>query len=198
MNIPDSINAIIADETLHDGVVQLVAKLNGKKMVADNWAQSRDYAKALSMAAMARSDYVLLMHDLWDATWGEAGALDLGEPDDSEPNDPHTIWEHWEIYRYVGLSRPIGACAHVIFYVEFDPHNTISLSVSFEDEDYNQIPIPNGLLEEGTGWHSVKVPNDDFIYPILYSASIPSKTISTAAEPLRESVSDLIVRLKAL
>ncbi len=195
MDIPESTRALVEEDALRDGINELVAKLNGKKMIADSWTQSREYAGALGMAALARSDYVVFMHDLWDATWGAAGALELGRPDDSEPNDPHTIWEDEEIVRYVDFARPVGGCVHAIFSVSFEPGEGVTLDALFNDADYDEVDVCTRIADSLTRWHSKE--HDNFDHPLLYSSQVEAKDLDTAADTLREAARELVVFLKA-
>jgi len=195
MDIPESTNALIADEALRDGVDELVGKLDGKKMVAYNWPQSRDYAKALGMAALARSDYVVLMHDLWDATWGAAEALGLGEPDDGEPSNPHQIWENREIYRYIALEKPISDGVYIILFVEFDFQEGVSLHLYFDDADNAETDTSSAFKGVSPNWKLVE--HENFEYPYLCSAVVPVEQLDTAAETLCASASEMIALLKS-
>jgi len=109
VTLPKSISAMHESTELMQGVFNLAEKLNGKKMVAQDWKEARQYSKALTMAAVARGDYVVLMHDLWDHIFGAAVMEQLGSIDqDPSEYSPSEIWGHYEIGKSLTLHTPIN------------------------------------------------------------------------------------------
>jgi len=93
--ISENVQKLISDKKFHDSVTQLLGKFNESKMTDSDWStwqESRDFASTLGMAAVARSDYVVLMHDLWDEIWDES-VRDLGDKDLNDYLSPKQIWD---------------------------------------------------------------------------------------------------------
>jgi len=180
--VPRSVQEIFSDKSLYSGVVELVGKLDGTMILPNDpsWADSRDYAYALGMAALARSDYVVLMHDLWDATWGEAGAVELGD-ESFNPCNPKEVWENQYQYRYFHLPNfhgEVWGCFYVEFYFHqnSEPGSGLMLSVGFYDTNDHQIDKASDFSELH-GWQTQNYydSNYDFLYSAIEKPTQPEQ-----------------------
>ena len=73
-----------------------------------DWKEAKNYNQALLMAAQVRADYVALLFDIWDATFGSQSLDGLGhEYFDHEHLSPNLIWSYQWLWRsYYWRWRP--------------------------------------------------------------------------------------------
>lgn len=179
LSLPDSLAAMQEDPMLMQGVFALAEKLDGSKMVAKNWLEARRYAEALTMAAVARGDYVVLMHDLWDEIF--CGATQLGsiDPDPSE-NSPAAVWEDEDLCKTLILKTPIGSAAHLRLWISYSlEERKILLEFAAYDENDDQIPVPKRLTEI-KGWQLDDKYEMD--HPLLVSDQLSSEDLPASIE----------------
>ena len=94
IEIPESLRAYYCNKAVRRAVDELVGKLNGADMPDCDWDEAKKYNQALLMAAQVRTDYVALLFDLWDATFGKSDPQHLkGEYFDHELLSPNQIWD---------------------------------------------------------------------------------------------------------
>lgn len=151
LSLPASLAAMHEDPALMQGVFALVQKLDGSKMVAGNWAEARQYAQALTMAAVARGDYVVLMHDLWDAVFSSVAKLGTIEQDPSD-HYPKFIWDGGTLGKTVRLHKELGSASRLRFYVEYElEEGDVYLSVGAFNKNDEQVSLPE-FLAQPDGW----------------------------------------------
>ena len=179
LSLPESLAAMHQDPTLMQGVFALVAKLDGKKMIAKNWTDARQYAEALTMAAVARGDYVAMMHDLWDAVFDGAAQLGTIEEDPSD-YPPSEVWENQELGKTVRLATPLERAAKLTLYISYRLEaRNIRLEIAALDRQDNQVPVPE-CLAELDGWAL----NDEYEWdhPLLFTNSRPAEDFPVSVE----------------
>ena len=194
IELPDSIQALRDDETLKQGVFSLVEKLNGKKMIASDWGEARRYAEALTMAAVARGDYVVFLHDLWEEIF--AGVRDIGKiEDDPSDGSPASLWDEQELAKCVALTRPVERAAEVVLYAGYDLEDgTLRLEVSAWDAKDVQVPIPDALASLD-GWRLYD--EYELAEPFLRSDDFPADDLPGGLERARARAAALIEACRA-
>ncbi len=190
LELPESVAAMVADTKLLDGVTELVEKLNGKKMIADDWKESRDYAHALTMAAVARGEFVVFAHDFWDKIWLKAGVTEFGEDIFDIDVNPNYIWDHEEIYRHIQTN--VQNSPRITFYLEISLNDGEAwLIVESYDNNDEQIACPFSV----NGWHEKRDDDDDF--PSLKSSTIKLTNLAHGVETLRNEATAMVAAIKS-
>ena len=94
IEIPESLRAYYGNNAVRRAVDDLVGKLNKADMPDCDWDEAKNYNQALLMAAQVRADYVALLFDLWDATFGKWEPQRLkGKYFEYGHLSPNQIWE---------------------------------------------------------------------------------------------------------
>ena len=100
IEIPESLRTYYGNKAVCKAVDDLVGKLNKAGMPDCDWDEAKNYNQALLMAAQVRADYVALLFDLWDATFGEKDPQRLkGECFDYDQLSPNSIWDERYLWR---------------------------------------------------------------------------------------------------
>lgn len=187
LNLPESVSDMAADPVLREGVNQLILKLNGKKMIADSREKRQKYSSALSMAAHARSDFVDLLHNLWEETWGRAGCDEFGQNEFDDLCTPHSIWEDneiWDSYR-LGASKTSKI---LNFYVCFDFADGARLEFEVYDSKWKPLDTTS-LGIDVDGWEHYVA--DGWDHKTLKSKSVKLSELERNVEQLIKNASDL-------
>lgn len=191
IEVPQSVRDMVADPALAEGISQLVSKLDGKKMIAADWQQSRNYVRALSSAAMARSDYITFMHDLWDATWGKADLSKLGAEVFDETCTPSQIWENDEIWRCF-RTGPSAKDGIAVFYVCAILQKGIRLEFGYHKADWSELNATE-LVSDAAEWSEYTPEGWNSIY--WKSKTIPFGDLEQRIDELSTSANSLVSKI---
>ena len=92
--IPDSLQSYFDNKAVHRAVDELIEVLDQQDMPACDWEEAQTYNQALLMAAQVRTDYVALLFNVWEASFGKSDPKRLlGEYFDYTQLSPSEIWE---------------------------------------------------------------------------------------------------------
>jgi len=192
--LPDSITAMHDDDDLMNGVFSLAEQLHGKHMVATTWRDARQYAQALTMASVARNDYVVLMYDLWEAIFAVGGIDKIGSVEkDATGYPPAAVWNQEEVGKSLALLSPVEGAAALQICVRYALETcTLRLEISAIDSKENQVPIP-GVLAALDGWHL----DDEFDWDedLLFSRKIKARDFPAAVTKARAEAVKLVAAL---
>ena len=122
VKIPDSLQSYYGNQAVRRAVDDLVNKLNGKGMPGCNWEEAKNYNQALLMAAQVRTDYVALLFDVWEATFGKSKLQSLkGDELDHKLLSPSGVWGNGWLWRAYSPScnsdeseRSYELCVYVV------------------------------------------------------------------------------------
>jgi len=138
----ESLSRYFGNAAIRQAVDALVEKLDGKKPPDLTWKHAQQYNCALLMAAQVRSDFIKMMFDVWERTFGEAFRSKFSNycedhwESDSGYYSPAPVWDDEEIGRvYYRDNIPDEGGRHEEFYVEIHNRRLLSLRVyRFRDE----------------------------------------------------------------
>jgi len=195
--LPTSIAAMQANTELTQGVFKLVDNLNGKKMFAKDWKEARQYSEALTMAAVARGDYVVLMHDLWDHFFGGDPIDELGTIDaDPSEHSPSEVWGNREIGKTLTLHSPISGIKDFGLYFNYDLETRkFQLSLGSFDTNDNQVAVPEALAEL-KGWYLKH--EGDWEERFLYSPKIDVSIFPVGTDKAVAKAKQLLAAIQTL
>ncbi|MCY3793937.1 MAG: hypothetical protein OXG51_06120 [Gammaproteobacteria bacterium] len=125
-----------------------------------HWEEAQNYNQALLMAAQVRADYVALLFEVWNATFGTSvpqRIMDECFSFDHEDQPPSQIWESGFLYRsYYPDGDPEEQGRHHDLCVCLRDAN-LELRCYQYDEDYTLIEPRTPEVE---GWSTTE-PDDD-------------------------------------
>lgn len=109
---PESVKSYYEDAKIRESVDALLEKLDGCGAFENiDRNEARSYNQALLAAAQVRADYVELLFNFWEETFGKAiqqEGENLREEFLSENNAPKDIWKNGSLRSYVEPKRAAG------------------------------------------------------------------------------------------
>lgn len=76
--IPDSLKQYFSDKKVQTAVNDLVDKLDGDNMIECDWSEAREYNQALLFATQVRADFIDLLFEVWESSFGKSDLKKLG------------------------------------------------------------------------------------------------------------------------
>ncbi|MDE0270321.1 MAG: hypothetical protein OXP11_03855 [Gammaproteobacteria bacterium] len=106
IEIPESLKVYYENKAVRRAVDELVRKLDGAGMPDCDWEEAQNYNRALLMAAQVRADYMALLFDVWEATFGRSKPQRLGDQYfGHEYLSPKLVWEYEWLWRSYYVDR---------------------------------------------------------------------------------------------
>ncbi len=138
--IPESLQAYFSDDrAVARAVDALVPDLAGKKCPEFEFDHIRNYNQALLMAAKVRADFIDVLFELWNGTFGAASAAALFGEENLDPvsseSTPYAIWENSQINRHYFGTQERGAACMTVTMDRWS--RKVSLELWSDDDDFD-------------------------------------------------------------
>jgi len=190
---------------IRQAVDALVDKLDGTKPPDLTWKHAQQYSRALLIAAQVRADFIELMFDVWERTFGEACRSEF--PNYCENHwgrdvafyGPEPVWNDGEIGRtYYRDNMPEKGGRNEEFYVETPKQSTLCLRVyrfrdidkrnQFEEHDFENWEIlPGKYIEQSTFATTTPIPITELIAEFRDQRDFPRRLVG-----LKEAAIEMI------
>lgn len=92
-DLSPALRSYFADRAVRTAVDELLKDPAGESLPESTWEEARSFNQALLMALQVRTDFVELLFDVWDLTFGASDLNALGEAFFDWDYSPKFIWE---------------------------------------------------------------------------------------------------------
>ena len=193
IDVPASVRDYLTDKTICSVVDHLLEQKDGKLPPGLAWDEVRAYHQAWLSAQKVKTDYVLLLMDLWDAIWRpallkygvdvEKQIWDIEEMKEYEAEPSRAvIWNGNVFYRWFWLETADGGFS-LDTQVEIDSDEGIILHFRVEDEEKEILPAEKPLFSQ---WQSYQEDELGFF-------KTPNKLIQIQADTQQLNISALVI-----
>ena len=148
VSVPESVRSYFTDSSV-SAIVDHILQSEAAEFPVDlDWEEVRDFHVAHVAAVTVRTDYALLLLDLWESVWAEplrAHGITQDVPFDEYPEgtlpSPEVFW-YDSLYRICYFPGDSGAFLYLSVY--FDSKGKLELSLAHETEEgeNTQLSLP--------------------------------------------------------
>ena len=194
IDVPASVRDYLTDKTICSVVEHLLEQKEDKLPPDLAWNEVRAYHQAWLSAQKVKTDYALLLMDLWDAIWRpalvkygvdvEKQSWDIEDMKEHEAEPTRdVIWKNGVFYRWFWLETADGGFS-LDTQVEIDSDEGARLSFRVDDGEKEILPAEEALFSQ---WQTYQDDEGNGFF------KTPNKLIRVQADTQQLNISALVI-----